>query len=402
MAQGDRPGDAAGTTSDDVRDVQATHDNAMEDEPRVTTAEMMRVGVSDQAPYGRPGRPMDRRSPLYIGFYGAIGVLFAYLLWQAVARVSGVLLLVLIAAFLAVGLDPAVRALVKRGMRRGIAVLLVTLTLLGGITVFFVAVVPPVVTQTQTFIEEAPDYVAELREGDGAFARQLREWNLVTRLEEFTESDRLAEVGVRALGGAFGVGRVLLGVVFSTVTIVVLTLYFLANMPGIKRTAYRLVPASRRPRAQLIAEDVLARIGGFVLGNLLTSLIAGVFSFIVFKAIGVPYPLALAVLYAVLSLVPLVGGTVASIVAVLVAALVSLQTAIITLVVTTIYQQVENYYIVPRVMKKTVDVPAAAIIVSALLGGALLGIVGALIAVPAAAAIQLIFREVLLPRQEAH
>lgn len=376
-------------------------DSPIEDDPRVTTAEMQRVGVSEATPFGRPGRPMDRRSPFYMGFVGAIGALLAIMLSRMVTQIASVLVLLLIAAFLAVGLDPLVRALVKRGMRRGVAVLIVALTAVLMLGTFVAAVVPPVVQQTQEFVVNVPDIINDLETDDSRFAQTLRDNNVIERLREVGEPEKMSEFGLKAVGGAFGFGRVVLSFVFTVLTVTILTLYFLANLPGIKRTAYRMMPASRRPRAQLLTEDILARIGGYVLGNIITSIFATVFAFITFVIVGVDYPVPLAILVGILGLVPLVGGTVGSLAAVLVASFESLTSALIVLGVMTLYQQFENYFLVPRVMKRAVDVPAAATIISALIGAALLGMVGALIAVPAAAAVQLIAREVFLPRQEA-
>ncbi len=376
-------------------------DSSIEDDPRVTTAEMQRVGVTDKTPFGRPGRPMDRRSPFYIGFVGAVGALLAVMLSHIITQVASVLILVLIAAFLAVGLDPMVRSLVKRGLRRGVAVLIVALCAVLLLGVFVAAVVPTVVTQTQTFANKVPEVLDNLQTSNSPIALQLRKNHLLEKAKAYATPEKLSALGLQAVGGAFGFGKVLLGFVFTLLTVVILTLYFLANLPGIKRTAYRLMPASRRPRAQLLTEDILSRIGGYVLGNLITSLVITVFSAIAFSVIGVPYPLPLALLMGFTDLIPLVGATVGTVVAVLIALLHGVPEAVITLVVLLAYQQFENYYLVPRVMKRAVDVPAAATVIAALFGAALLGMIGALIAVPAAAAIQLISREVFLPRQEA-
>ena len=376
-------------------------DSAIEDDPRVTTAEMQRVGVTEKTPFGRPGRPMDRRSPFYVGFVGAIGALFAILLSRIVTQVTSVLILVLIAAFLAVGLDPMVRGLARRGMRRGIAVTIVALSAVLLLGVFVAAVVPPVVSQTQLFAKKVPEVITNLQTSKSPVAVQLRKNGFLKKAQDYATPEKLSSLGLQAVGGAFGFGKFLLSFIFTLLTVVILTLYFLANLPGIKRTAYRLMPASRRPRAQLLTEDILGRIGGYVLGNIITSLVITVYSAIVFIIIGVPYPLPLALLMGVTDLIPLVGATIGTVVAVLVALLHGVPAAIITLLVLLAYQQFENYILVPKVMKKAVDVPAAATVIAALFGAALLGMIGALIAVPAAAAIQLISREVFLPRQEA-
>ncbi|MDQ1715655.1 MAG: hypothetical protein QOC60_1600, partial [Frankiaceae bacterium] len=379
----------------------SSEDSSIEDDPRVTTAEMQRVGVTEKTPFGRPGRPMDRRSPFYMGFVGAIGALLAILLSRVITQVTSVLILVLIAAFLAVGLDPMVRSLVKRGMRRGVAVLIVAICAVLLLGVFTAAIVPPIITQTQTFAKRVPEVLNTLETSNSTIAVQLRKNHVLDNLKKNATPDKLSALGLHAVGGAFGFGKFLVSFIFTLLTVVILTLYFLANLPGIKRTAYRLMPASRRPRAQLLTEDILDRIGGYVLGNIITSVVITVYSAIVFYLIGVPYPLPLALVMGVTDLIPLVGATIGTVVAVLVALLHGIPAAVVTLLALLAYQQFENYVLVPKVMLRAVNVPAAATVIAALFGAALLGMIGALIAVPAAAAVQLISREVFLPRQEA-
>ena len=248
----------------------SSDDSSIEDDPRVTTAEMQRVGVTEKTPFGRPGRPMDRRSPFYIGFVGAIGALLAVLLSRVITAVTSVLILVLISAFLAVGLDPMVRSLVKRGMRRGFAVLIVAVCAVLLLGVFTAAIVPPVVTQTQTFAKRVPELINNLQTSNSPIAVQLRKNHLLDSVAKYEKPEKLSALGLQAVGGAFGFGKFLVSFIFTLLTVVILTLYFLANLPGIKRTAYRLMPASRRPRAQLLTEDILGRIGGYVLGNIIT------------------------------------------------------------------------------------------------------------------------------------
>ena len=211
----------------------------------------------------------------------------------------------------------------------------------------------------------------------------------------------VAEHSTAAAVAALTAATTLLGLVFKTLTVLVLTLYFLSAYPGIKRGAYRLVPRSRRARVGLIADEILTRVGGYVLGNLATSVIAGVCAAVFFVIADVPYPVALAMLVALLDLIPLVGATIAAVVCTAVAFFVSVPVGIASAIYFIVYQQVENYVLVPKVMKRTVDISPLATIVAALIGGSLLGILGALLAIPVAAAIQLIGTEVLYPRQDA-
>ena len=165
--------------------------------------------------------------------------------------------------------------------------------------------------------------------------------------------------------------------------------------------AYRLVPRSRRTRATLLGDQIIDSIGGYVAGNLIISLIAGVATFIFLSFMQVPYALALSLRGVHRPHPLLVGAFLGAGAASLVGFFVSPAVGIVCLVFFTIYQQIENYWIAPAVMKSSVAVPPLATIVGALLGGALLGVVGALLGIPMAAAALLILREVVLPRQES-
>ena len=184
----------------------------------------------------------------------------------------------------------------------------------------------------------------------------------------------------------------------STLIVIVLTVYFVADLPRIRANLYRLVPHSRRPRAILLGDEIFAKVGGYVLGNALISLIAGVLTFAFLVIMGVPYALLLAIFVALLDLVPVIGSTLAGTVVCLVALNVSLPVCMATIGFFVAYRLVEDYLLVPRIIGRVVKVPALVTVVAVLVGGALLGIVGALVAIPAAAALLLLAREGFFPR----
>ncbi len=329
----------------------------------------------------------------------ALGVVTALLLVRVVLSAAPILLLVGMALFLAVGLDPAVAWLHRRGLARGWAVFAIVLAVVVPVGAFLAAAVPPLVAQASGLQTELPEFISRLQQ-DNAIVRELDErFDVVERFKAMVSMEPAS--GSTAFGGVLGVARGVFSAFASTLTVIVLALYFLASLPNLKRTSYRLVPRSRRARFSLLADEVLARIGDYLLGNVVTSLIAGVVAFVFFTIAGVPYPLPLAVFVALADLVPLVGATIGSVVSVLVAFLVSVPVGIATIVFSFVYQQFENFVLAPRVMKRTVDVTPLTTIVAALIGATLLGIFGALLAVPVAASIQIIGRHVLLPRQEA-
>ena len=354
------------------------------------------AGVDEDNPLGRPGRPMNRFSPFRVGFAFTTGAGLAYLLYQALASARSVLVLVLVAAFLAIGLNPTVSRLEQMGLRRGGAVAIVFLGVLAFFAAFGYAVLPPVVTQVANFVDALPGYVRDLQ--DNPTVTDLdRRFGLVKRLNDYVTGD----LGRQAAGNIVAIGQQVAGLVFKGLTILILTLYFLSSFNGIKQTAYRLVPRSRRARATLIADEILTRVGGYVAGAVVVALIAGTATLVWVSALGIPYPLALALIVTITDVIPLIGATIGAVMVTAVAFFVSLPVGIATGIFFIVYQQIENYLIYPRVMSRSVDVNPAAAIVGALVGGTLLGFVGALLAVPATAAIQLILREVLVPRQDA-
>ena len=355
------------------------------------------AGVDEEYPLGRPGRPMNRRSPFRVGFAGALGVGFAYLLYQAVVSARSVLVLVIVAAFLAIGLNPIVSRLERTGMRRGGAVAIVFVGLLGFFALFGYAVLPPVINQVSNFIDTLPTYVRDLQTNPTIRDLDSR-FGVIDKLNQYVTT---GDFGTRIAGNVVTVTQRVAGLVLKGLTILILTLYFLSSFNTIKRTAYRLVPRSRRARVTLIGDEVLSRVGGYVAGAVVVALIAGVASLIWVSSLGIPYPLALALIVTLTDVIPLIGATIGAVIVTAVAFFVSLPVGIATGIFFLVYQQLENYLVYPRVMSRSVDVNPAAAIVGALIGGTLLGFVGALLAVPATAAIQLILREVLVPRQDA-
>ncbi|MFG2076120.1 AI-2E family transporter [Nonomuraea maritima] len=365
--------------------------------PEVAAPDGAAADATEALPFGRPGRPLGR-SPFVFGFTAALGVLTAWLLVQALTATASILVLIVVSLFLAVGLDPAVRWLQRHGLPRWAAIAAVFAAVIAFFSGFGMAVVPALSQQAGQFAEQLPGYVEQLQ--NNSQVRELdQRFGLLERLQTYLTS---GDLGRQVFGGLLGAAGVVVGAVFSTLTVLILTLYFLAALRSITTTGYRLVPRSRRARVRLLGDEILNRVGGYVGGNLIISAIAGVTTFFFLWVMGVPYALALAIIVAVTDLIPLVGAGIGAAVATLAALSVSVPVAVGTLVFFVVYQQIENYLIAPKVMRSSVDVPATATIVAALVGGALLGIVGALLAIPVAAAVQLIVTEVALPRQERH
>jgi predicted PurR-regulated permease PerM len=348
--------------------------------------------------FGAPGRPMNRHSPFYLGLVGGLGLLAAYGIVQLLTGLSQVLTLLVISLFLALGLDPVVRWLQRLGLRRAYAVLAVfagVLVIFGGIVA---VVAPPVVQEAGQLASAAPDYAQSLLKNH-TLRRLDEQYGVV---DEITKRLKSGSLWSSVFGGVVGAGKALLSGFFSAFTVLVLTMYFTASLPSVKASAYRLVPRSRRQRFTVLAEEISRRVGGYVIGQISIATINGVCSFIMMEIVGIPYPAVLAVTVGVLGLIPMVGATLGAVIVVVVALFDSWTATVIVAVYYLVYQQVENYVIVPRVMNRTVAVPGAVTVVAALAGGTLLGILGALMAIPIAAGLLLIYKEVLLPRQEQH
>lgn len=322
----------------------------------------------------------------------------ALLLLYCLYRVRSVLLLVFVAAFLAVGLDPAVSWLESKGVKRGLAVASIFVALLLVLVGFIAAVVPPLVEQVTTFATKLPEYIEDLAENNERIATYLEDNDIADKLRESIGSAPTQIGG--SLGTVVGVAGSVLGKIFNALTVIVLTIYFSLSLSRAREGTLKLVPKSRRTRVKELADPILEKIGSYIAGNVAVSVIAGVVSFLFFVIAGVPFPVALALWVAIADLIPLVGATLGMIPAVIVGFFGGWPLGVAVLVFFLIYQQIENYVIVPRVMTKAIDISPAAVLLAALIGGSLLGFVGALIALPFAAALKLLAQEVAIPRME--
>ena len=264
------------------------------------------AGVDEDNPLGRPGRPMNRRSPFRVGFAGTVGAGLAYLLYQALVNARSVLVLVLVAAFLAIGLNPTVSRLERMGLRRGGAVAIVFL----GVLVLLrrrsaTRCCRRSSTRSPTSSRRVPGYVRNLQDNrdDPRPGPPLRAGGAAQRVR-----DRRASAP-RSPATSSHRARGWPALVFKALTILILTLYFLSSFNTIKDTAYRLVPRTRRARVTLIGDEILGRVGGYVAGAVVVALIAGSATLVWVSALGIPYPLALALIVTITDIIPLIGAT---------------------------------------------------------------------------------------------
>ena len=385
-ADSDLPGQAENPSAE-----EAEHERIMQEAVQVAAAQAEETGG-----LGKPGRPLDRRSPFFIGMAAAAGVAVTYGLVELVIRARSVLVLIGLALFIAAGLDPAVTWLTRFRLPRWAAVLAVLSAALGIFAGFLVAAIPPLAAQASALASHLPHYLHAMNNPHSSLGRLNLRYHLVEKAQQL-----LTTHGGDIASGVLGAGEVVLSAVSSIVVMSVLTIYFLVGLPKIKLFLYRLAPRSRRPRVILIGDEIFTKVGGYLLGNVLTSVIAGAGTYVWMLIFGIPYPALLGLLVALLDLIPVIGSTIGGAIVSLVALTVSLPVAIATLCFYVGYRLAEDYLLVPRIMGRTVKVPAMATVVAVLIGAALLGLIGALVAIPAAAAIRLLLNEVTFRRMDS-
>jgi predicted PurR-regulated permease PerM len=352
------------------------------------------AGATADNAFGRAGRRFDRSAPFFVGFVGALGVACAFGVAYIVVAVSQILVLIGLAFFLAVGLDPPVRWLFRHGLPRWVAVTMVLAAAFGVFALFLTFAVPLAVTQASHLARDAPHYLNSLKNRHTTLGKLNFKYHIVSRLQQVLRGNGTS------FNTVLGAGMVAVDLLGSAVLVIVLTVYLLVDLPRVKRGIYQLAPRSRRARMVLLTDEILDRVGGYVLGDLFTSFIAGFGTLAWAVIFGIPYAVFLGLLVALLDLIPIVGSTIGGIIVALVALSVSLPLAIATGIFYLVYRFLEDYLLTPRVMAHTVAVPGLVTVVATVIGAALLGIIGALVAIPVAAAIKLVLDQVAVPSLE--
>jgi predicted PurR-regulated permease PerM len=369
--------------------------------PKITS-KLLRRKVSKVAneDFGTAGKPVNTSHPFYFGFMVTIGALLALTMLQALASASAVFILIIISIFLAAGLNPAVMFFQNRGLKRGASVGAVMASVLLFVAAFIAIAVPPLIDQGNQLLDNAPALIKDLN--NNAFINDLNnKYGVIDSLQ--TKIDSLIKDGqfaITAFGGVIGVGKAVVSGLVSTITILVLTLYFLASLPQVINIGLRFVPATRRDRVSKLTNAIVGRIGSFVGGQAIIAALAATFILIMGLIVGMPYPGPLAMVVLICGFIPLVGHFIGMSIVTVVSLTDSLTTAAIALGAYILYVQIENYVITPRIMRKSLAIPGLVTIIAALLGASLLGLVGGLLAVPIAAAVLLILDEVVFPRSD--
>ncbi|MBP3978548.1 AI-2E family transporter [Microbacterium sp. BLY] len=341
-----------------------------------------------------------RANPFMFGLLGALGVLVALMIGGIVGQLATVLVYIGVALFLALGLDPIVR-FIERKLPRPAAVAVVVIGVLLAFAGIILAIVPTLVEQIGNLIKDGPKMIEDFTKSawfqdvSGQFGGTIQD--AVDGVLGFVQNpDNFLDIG----GGVFAVGAGIAGGLTGVTIVVILTLYFMASLRSMKRVAARFVPAYQRDTFSELLEDVSSAVGRYVIGQASLALTNGILSLIFLSLIGAPVPALLALLAFIGSMIPLVGTLSASILISLICLFESPTTALIAIIYYLVYMQIEAYVLSPRIMNKAVAVPGALVVIAAVAGGALGGILGALVAIPVAASIIIIVQKVVFPNQD--
>ncbi|WP_426245234.1 AI-2E family transporter [Nocardioides sp. LHG3406-4] len=359
---------------------------------------MAAASAASTATYGAPGKALERHSPFYLGFFAGAGALVAFWLGMQVLAIGSTLILIVVALFLAAGLNPAVEWFQGRGFKRSWAVLTVIALVVLALAGFVTAIVPVISDQVAAITQNAPGWLDDLQRN-----RQVQQlddkYDIIAKIREKVEEGDLVS---SLFGGALGIGLRVISTLLNGFVVVVLMLYFLAGLDATKSALYRLAPASRRDRVSKLGDRVIKSVGGYVSGAFIVAMCAGLTSLVFLFIVGLgKYAVALAFVVALLDVIPMIGATIGAVIVTAIGFATDPKIGIACLIFYLVYQQVENYLIYPRVMSHSVDIPGSVTVIAALIGAGLLGVVGALLAIPTAAAVLMLTREIFIRRQDA-
>ncbi len=361
----------------------------------------------DPPPAESPGRPgvragLLRTGPFAIGFIGTLGVLLALVLGAAVSQLAYTITLIFLATFISLGLYPVVTRLERRGMPKAVAIGLVLAAFLGVVVILLVLIIPIVIDQATELARTLPENISDLEnqvwfidldEQFNGYPLILLEW---LRL---TSSDPTLWITVG--GGVLRIGADIINGTFGFLLVVVITIYFVASLDSMKQALYDLVPGTKRAGFAEISEEIFDSIGKYLGGQVVIAAANATFSFILLTIMGVPYAPILAFIALFVTLIPVVGPVISTTLMVFVSLFQSPTTALVVAIVMIVYMQLEAYVISPRIIGNAIKIPASLVLIGAVVGATLLGLLGALVASPVVASILLILKKVVVPRQRA-
>lgn len=340
--------------------------------------------------------------PFVAGFLLTLGGIAAFALGAAISSLVTIWIYIAFALFVALGLNPLVQRLERHRTKRTWAIVIVYFGFAIAMAAVIWLIVPTVVRQIAQFISDLPTMIGDFQTTDfylsiaAQFGDQVP--NLLGELQRFlTNPANIAAIG----GGVLQIGISIGATISGTIIIIVLSLYFLASLPQIKHAFYRLLPARSRTLAADLTEQITDSVGGYLGGMVVLAFCNAVLTFILFTILSLPFPALLAVTAFCITIIPLVGTVLFWGIGSVVALFSSPVAALVFALVYLVYMQLEAYVLTPKVMNKAISVPGSLVVIGALVGGTLMGLLGALVAIPVTASILLIVKKVVIPKQDA-
>ena len=352
-------------------------------------------------PTGNAGSRLLRHGPFRFGFVATIGVLLALLLGLAISQLTYALTLIFFALFVSIGLYPVVKRLERMRMSRAGAVLTVLGAFVAIVALLIWLVIPIVVEQTALLITYLPAGLTEIEDQEWFLTVNEGLGGILTPILETVQTAAADPTTWLAIsGGALRVSLGIINGIFGVIFVVALTIYFVSSLENMKGGLYDLVPATRRPGFVEIAEEIFDSVGNYLSGMFLLAVINSVFTFILLTILGVPWAPVLAAFALPITFIPVVGSLISASLMTLVSLFTSPQTGLIVLIVMLVYLQFEAYFLTPRIVGKAIRIPGSLVLIGAMVGATLLGLLGALVACPISAAILLIIKKVVVPAQK--
>lgn len=410
-----RAGSAAAQSQDGTELI-----DPVEDHPEVKHVDLERLDTETRAMYRdsrdaateefarnqvRESRTRDFvvQHPFRLGFIITLGALAAILVGEMFGQLSTIIMYVVGGLFISLALDPLVSRLERHGLKRpmGIGIVFASFILIvGGI---LAVVIPMIATQIGVLIRTAPSYFVDIQNQNWYLVLEEKFGNFIDFDGLLTTAQDLIgkpENWAQLAGGVWQAGVGLANGVTATIIVLILSLYFLSSLQTTKRAFYSVIARSDRAKVIDITEQITASVGGYVNGMVLLALINSVLGFIMMTIVGVPFAGLVAVGVFMLALIPLIGSVMATVLVTIVALFNSPSTALVAAIYYLIYMQIESYLLTPRVMNRVVSVPGSLVVIGALAGGTLLGLLGALISIPVTAMVLMIIKQVWVPRQD--
>jgi len=363
--------------------------------------------VDPKPEVSQPGPPLFERRlidrPFVWGFNIALGIAVAAALLLAAVNLSTLLFSIFMAAFITVGLDPLVRFLQSKGMKRGIAILVVVLAIIGVMVAIVWVVVPSIGRQIAQLAAFIPTAIAHIKsEGWYLTANDATNGIIASIADGITAAVQNPAFWATVGGGVTQFGLQLASSISGLFFVLVLTIYFISSYDTTKDSLYRLINRSHRQSVIDYSEQILQNVGRYLSGMVTLAFLNATYSTILLLIIGVPGALLIGIIAFFITIIPLIGTVLTTLAMSLIAFIYNPSAGLLVLIFMLAYMQVEAYVLTPRVMSKAVKIPGSIVLISAIAGGTLFGLPGALVAIPISAGILLIITGVVMPRKEAN